>query len=251
MLYSPMKQPGDRVKGQEGSKSEFSTFLEEMTTSHPSTAFKQPPQQNRTTHKKAEQPPKKDSGNISGHSGRKVGKDDRFSAAMSALNSLDISSSSQPQQGAATREGGADKMAAIPRQEPGQPKARDGSQASKKTRGGGGKKERELSPSVVAIFEAAGKRSGEGKSGSDVSMATGSANTRVAESSTSLKNLLNIGSPPVPSPSNYPAPQGDPPPEVPEAVRKLMRPSLAPPLGPAPGPGLLPNPYNTHPFMRG
>ena len=225
-----------------------------MTTSHPSTAFKQQPQQNKATHKKAEQP-LKDSGQARHPGYPKTGKDDRFSAAMSALGSLDISSpGTLPQQGAAPmREGGADKMAARPRQELGRPKTMEGPQNAKKTGGGGEKSERELSPSVAAIFEAAGKRSGEGKPGSDISMATG-ANTRServavdSESSTALKNLLNIGAPP---PSNYPAPQGDPPPDVPEAVRKLMRPSLAPPLGHPSGPGLLPNPYNTHHFMRG
>ena len=209
-------------------------------------------------------------------------KADMFSAAISALGSLDIASPSSEAKKDEGKEVSETERGATRQQRrtTSEAKKPEGENEGKKP----GKKARDLSPSVAAIFEAVSKESdkamGKGSPAAASPHPQGVAGSQnvVAESdsSTALKNMLHITTPGTCGPPNQPpplitgppnqppplitgppnpatyGPNGNPPPSRPfpsEAVLKLMRPSVAPPRGHAyPRPGLLPDPaYGARP----
>lgn len=250
-------------------------------TSHPSSAIKKTslpakaPQ--RDTSKKSE--PLKEKAASKGSSASKERVEDRFSAAVDALAKLDIFSpgvetrtkdkgkkhesvllqSDTPKAKGSSKakpkveEGGGERVAkqqtrTIPSREPAKSEAKP---AKERVADEGGKKSRELSRSVAAIFEAASNETLSKSPVSDSFAAPQGKPNVVDNTSAALKNLLHIGTPPSnPAPLNTSRPSnplGGPQPNFPQhispSVLKLMRPSMLTLPGYAPRPGLLPTPY--------
>lgn len=346
--YVPNRTPRVRSAAvQSSEQSEFSAFLQEMTASHPSTAYKQkqssppnkqtaPPNKQTAPPNEKPSPPNKPTREPDKNDKRSPRKksDLDFSAAVDALAKLDISSmidgkrqeiknghrvtekqdkpvSSKkvgspkveklsgdkiPKEGLADKkleesvsakksikakkleedlkakklgEGSRTKESSKPKKlEEGGKKLEDVSRLDEPT-GGEGKK-RELSPSVAAMFEAVSKKSSESLMETTPNPSSSDPRTVSETTSTALKNLLHIGSPPsapfsgsfgppgLPNRHSGPPETGVPRPHVSDAVLKLMRPpmSITPGgrRGPRPGfqpmpprPGLLPNPYTSPP----
>ena len=238
---------------------------------HPASAHKSPTQGIQT---RKDPPPKRSTRQPKAKETKKPagGKSDagkkpiNFSAAMTALGKLDVTSEKATE----SKKEGHDGGGAVVKKDS---KALQGMKTGLEVGGKedkGGKEARELSPAVAAIFDAVNKSSGEGAIGKD-----GPANKANSElspmkstkpeqvvkasdgSTAALKNLLHIGDPsssssiPTPPagssgpPMNYsPRP---PDPRIPHAILKLMRTphfmARGPPQQPLPRPGLLPNPY--------
>lgn len=279
-------------------ETEFSAFLQEMTAtaavaSHPSSAFKTSSLPAKTpqgdTSKKSELLKKKAASKGSAASKERV-EEDRFSAAVDALAKLDISqikvkdkekkpikhesvllqidttkgkssSKARPndEEGGGER-GAKQQIVTILSREADKAEAKP---AKEKVADEEMKKSRELSPSVAAIFEAAGNETLSKSPVSDSFATPQGVNkpdqktTVMDNSSAALKNILHIGTPSAnPAPTNTPRPSnplGTPQPQhISPSVLKLMRPSMLTLPGYTPRPGLLPNPYGPqmHP-MRG
>ncbi len=220
--------------------SEFSK-IRDATPSHPSSAIKQSPSKSKPVGRF----PAKNKGGS--------GEQDQFSAAVDALSKLDMSS-----QGDLVEEGDISKREKRAPSRDNKPHKGQGRSLGFK----GNPKERELSPSVAAIFEAVGTKVKEEEERMRISPKKdtndGDKPSSAVESGSSaaLKNLLRIG---VPAPTPTGGGGGDagapPPPEpasqMPESLLKLMNPNLGgrPPASEVlpQRSALLPNPYTQLP----
>lgn len=250
---------------QQGQSSEFSALLQEMTASHPASAIKGPssskqqlqeagkqtatPSNKQVPPQKVKKVKKESLATAKKESSKKAKNEDPFSAAISALGNLDISSTmtstaDDVKQQKATEDVVANSIDHRTKAGPSvqknvrskvgsdvstqkQPRpAREGTRQGKNTR--------DLSPSVAAIFDAVSRKSDEAMGKGDVASrphpeggATSQHTTPKAESegSAALKNLLKIGSPPPPS-------SPGPTPPVPLPTSTTTRPPTARPPNP-------------------